>query len=348
MATEYRVAVIGYGLAGSAFHAPFVAATDGLRVSAVVTGNAERQHQVRERYPDSAVLSTVEELWADAGSYDLVVVASPNRFHVEHATTALEHDLAVVVDKPVAGTGAEIRALAEQRERMLTVFQNRRYDGDFRTIRQLFADGALTGVSRFESRFERSSTPKASTSWKTSTDPADLAHILYDLGSHLVDQAIVLFGPPTSVFAQACSPRADVPVEEDATVLLTHAGGVHSVLRMSNAVVPVAPRFAVLGETAGFRCWGLDPQERASRAGRLPTEQAFGAYPSEQWGQLVTAREVTSVPTMDGDYLGYWQAVLACLRGDGPPPVRPEESILLVDTIDTAVRSLREGHPIAV
>ena len=97
----------------------------------------------------------------------------------------------------------------------------------------------------------------------------------------------------------------------------------------------------------GFRCWGLDPQERASRAGRLPTEQAFGAYPSEQWGQLVTARDVTSVPTMDGDYLGYWQAVLACLRGDGPPPVRPEESILLVDTIDTAVRSLREGHPIA-
>ena len=316
MTDDKRVAVLGYGLAGSAFHAPFVAATAGLRLTTVVSGNTERQAAVRERYPDTAVVSTVEEMLAQRP--DLVVVASPNRYHVEHAMAALQRGIAVVVDKPVAGTVREVELLAELADDqgvMLTVFQNRRWDGDFRTVRDLIDSGRLADVSRFESRFERAGRPGGRSGWKTSTDPLELAHILYDLGSHLIDQAIVLFGQVESVYAEASSPRAEVAVEEDATVVLRHANGVRSLLRMSNAVQPAAPRFAVLGASASYRCWGLDPQEKASRAGTRPTDAGFGVYPRSQWGALVTDAGAEELPTLDGDYLGYWAMVEACPAG---------------------------------
>jgi scyllo-inositol 2-dehydrogenase (NADP+) len=350
MAAGFRVAVIGYGLAGRAFHAPFVASTPGLRLGAVVTGNPERARAVRERYPDTAVMSTVDDLWAAADAVDLVVVASPNRFHVEQATAALEAGLSVVVDKPVAATGEEIRKLVELAERggrMLTVFQNRRWDGDFLTVRELLANDRLGPVTRFESRFERS-TSGPRTAWKVSPDPADLTNILYDLGSHLIDQAITLFGPPSTVYAETSSPRLEVPVPEDATVLLTHGGGVRSYLRMSNAVIPAAPRFAVLGARAGFRCWGLDRQEAASVAGRWPTEPGFGAYLREQWGELITADAAERVPTAHGSYLTFWERVVACLNGEAAPPVPPAESVVLVDTIEAALRSAGSGQPVAL
>ena len=324
MTDDKRVAVLGYGLAGSAFHPPFVAATPGLRLTAVVTGNAERQAAVRERYPDTAVVSTVEEMLAQ------------------------RPDL-VVVDKPVAGTVAEVemlRDLADSTGALFTVFQNRRWDGDFRTVRDLLRSGRLADVSRFESRFERAGRPGARSAWKTSTDPLDLAHIGYDLGSHLVDQAIVAFGPVEWVYAEASSPRAEVLVEEDATILLRHVSGVRSCLRMSNAVQPAAPRFAVLGASASYRCWGLDPQEKALRAGTRPTDAGFGVYPQSQWGALVTDAGTEEVPTLDGDYLSFWAAVEASLRGEGAPPVPAEESVRLVRTLTAALRSVRDGVPV--
>jgi predicted dehydrogenase len=334
-------------LAGRAFHAPFIEAADGLRLTTVVTGDAARAAAVVvERYPDTAVVSTVDDLW-HAG-IDVVVVASPNRFHVDQAAAALDRGIAVVVDKPVAGTGAEIRSLAAHAERagrMLTVFQNRRWDGDFRTVQMLIKDGTLGDVGRFESRFERASRTTR-TAWKVSPDPADLADILYDLGSHLVDQAVVLFGRPVSVHAETRSPRPHVPVSEDATVLLTHANGVRSYLRMSAVTMPVAPRFVVVGGQAGYRCWGLDPQEKASVGGRLPTDAGFGEYPDSQWGELITDDGVTEVPTLAGDYLGFYESVARCVRGEGPPPVPLAETIDVVDTLEAAAESAATGTPI--
>ncbi|SDC17018.1 Gfo/Idh/MocA family oxidoreductase [Actinokineospora iranica] len=348
MATESRVAVIGYGLAGSAFHAPFIAATEGLRLAAVVTSAPARAAEVAARYPETVVLASVDDLWRRADEFDLVVVASPNRFHVEQAEAALAAGLSVVVDKPVAATGRGVRRLVEAADQaglLFTVFQNRRWDGDFRTVRRLVDDGALGVVNRFESRFERAATTVRA-GWKASADPAAMANIVYDLGSHLVDQAIVLFGAPVSVYAETRTPRAEVPVPEDATVLLTHASGVRSYLRMSNASMPVAPRFAVAGLRAGYRCWGLDPQEKASRAGIAPTAPGFGVYPRPQWGELLTEAGTQTVPTLDGDYLAFYGAVSACLRGEGPPPVPPAESVTLVDTIDAAIRSAGSGKPV--
>ncbi|WP_436496738.1 Gfo/Idh/MocA family oxidoreductase [Actinokineospora sp. HUAS TT18] len=336
---EIKVGVIGYGLAGRAFHAPFIEAADGLCLTSVVTSSAERAAAVVSRYPDVAVVSTVEEL----SGVDLVVVASPNRFHVEQAGAALDAGLHVVVDKPVAATGAEIRDLSTRASgRMLTVFQNRRWDGDFRTLRGLISDGTLGAVSRFESRFERASR-SARTAWKASQDPADMADIRYDLGSHVVDQAIALFGRPSSVYCSA----TPSPVANDATILLTHGGGVESYLRMSSVTVPAAPRFMVSGMDAGYRCWGLDPQEKESVAGRVPGDAGFGEYPAEQWGELVTDSGVRSVPTLAGDYVGFYQAVAAWVRG-GEAPVPLAESVDLVDTLEAAIKSAETGDTVTL
>lgn len=325
----FSVGLIGYGLAGSAFHAPYLAARPDLRLDAVVT--TSRAADVGARHPDAAVVSTVEELLARGP--DLVVVASPNRFHVEHARAALAAGAAVVVDKPAAGSADEVRSIADER---LTVFQNRRWDGDFRTVAGLVETGALGEVGRFESRFERAAR-SSRTAWKASTDPADLTDIVYDLGTHLVDQAQVLFGPAETVYAESRGPR-------DATILLTHAGGVRSLLRMSDSTLPLAPRFLVTGSEAGFRCWGLDPQETAARAGTPPTAAGFGAYPRP--GELV-GESVQPLPIKDGDYLGYYGAVAAWLRGEAPPPVTAQEMVALAVTIDAALRSIAEGRAVA-
>ncbi len=348
--TETRVAVIGYGLSGSAFHAPFIAATAGLRLAAVVTGNAKRAALAVSRHPEITVLSTVDELWRRADEVDLVVVASPNRHHVEQAEAALAAGLGAVVDKPVAGEARSVRRLAETAERaglLFTAFQNRRWDGDFRTVRALVEDGSLGRVDRFESRFERAAGP-AKSGWKASPDPAELADVVHDLGSHLVDQAIVLFGPPRTVHAEVADPRPGVAVAEDATILLTHDGGVRSLLRVSKAAMPVGPRFALQGPHAGYRSWGLDPQEAASRAGRAPTEPGFGAYPRSRWGELVTPGGTRPVPTLDGDYLGFYRAVAANLRDGGPPPVPPAESVVLAETVEAVFRSAATGAPVAL
>lgn len=349
MTDDKRVAVLGYGLAGSAFHAPYIAETAGLRVATVVTGNPERQAAAEKRHPDAEVVSTMEEMLA--GEPDLVVVATPNRHHVANATEALRRGISVVVDKPVAGTPSEVTALAnlaEAQGAMFTVFQNRRWDGDFRTVRDLIDTGRLPDVSAFESRFERVGRPGGRSAWKSSTDPLDLAHIVYDLGSHLIDQAILLFGPVESVFGKASSPRPDVPVEEDVTIAVHHVSGVSSLLRMSNAVQPAGPRFTVTGATAGYRCWGLDPQERAARSGTLPAEPGFGGYDEAQWGSLITDEGSEVVPTLDGDYLGYWSMVEACLRDAGPPPVHPDESVRLVTTVAAAMRAVHDGKPVTL
>ncbi|GAA2981666.1 Gfo/Idh/MocA family oxidoreductase [Actinokineospora diospyrosa] len=348
MSTEARVVLIGYGLAGSAFHAPFIAAADGLRLVAVVTGDPGRAADATGRYPGIEVLGSPALLWPRAAEFDLAVVASPNRHHVEQATAALTAGLHVVVDKPAAATGREVRDLAATAERVgrvFTTFQNRRWDGDFRTVRRLLDSGELAGVSRFESRFERAAAP-VKTGWKGSADPADLADIRYDLGSHLVDQAVVLFGRPSAVYAQVQATRPGAPAAEDATFHLTHRGGVVSYLRTSKASVPLGPRFAVAGPDVGYHCWGLDPQEAASRSGGRPTDPGFGAYPESQWGELVTADGSRRVPTLDGDYLAFYTALAACLRGEAPNPVPPDQTADVADTIEAAFHSAERGAPV--
>ncbi len=228
--TPLRVALVGYGLAGSVFHAPLIAATEGLVLDTVVTANEERRAEARAAYPDLRFAASPDELWERADELDLVVIASPNKTHVSLATAALEAGLPVVVDKPIAGTAAEARelaALAEERGLLLSVFQNRRWDNDFRTLAALIADGELGEVQRFESRFERWR-PQLKGGWRESGDPEEIGGLLYDLGSHVVDQALVLFGPAVRVYAESDVRRPGAAADDDTFIAITHANGVRS------------------------------------------------------------------------------------------------------------------------
>ncbi|MEU0718317.1 Gfo/Idh/MocA family oxidoreductase [Streptomyces lavendulocolor] len=349
MTGPLRVGLVGYGLAGSVFHAPLIAATEGLVLDTVVTSAPERRQQARTAYPDVRFAASPDELWARAGELDLIVIASPNKTHVPLATAALEAGLPVVVDKPVAGTAAEARGLAdlaEQRGLLLSVFQNRRWDNDFLTLRALIERGELGDVQRFESRFERWR-PQLKGGWRESGDPEEFGGLLYDLGSHVVDQALVLFGPATRVYAEADVRREGAEADDDTFIAITHAGGVRSHLYVSATAAQLGPRFRVLGSRAGYVKYGLDPQEAALREGARPGP-GWGAEPDTSWGALGAGESPptgggTPVPSLPGDYPAYYAAVAAALRDGTPPPVTAREAAAALDVLEAARRSARDG-----
>ncbi|MEW2402314.1 Gfo/Idh/MocA family oxidoreductase [Streptomyces sp. NPDC046862] len=346
-----RVALVGYGLAGSVFHAPLIAATEGLVLDTVVTRSPERREQARAELPDVRFADSPDELWDRAGELDLVVVASPNKTHVPVATAALEAGLAVVVDKPLAGTADEARALAtlaDERGLFLSVFQNRRWDNDFLTLRGLVADGELGDVWRFESRFERWR-PQLKGGWRESGAPEEIGGLLYDLGSHVVDQALVLFGPATQVYAESDVRRDGAEADDDTFIAVTHASGVRTHLYASATAAQLGPRFRVLGSKAGYVKYGLDPQEAALREGERPTAEAeWGVEPESAWGRIGSGESPVTgggrpVATLPGDYPAYYRAVAAALREGAPNPVTAYEAAAALDVLEGARRSAAEG-----
>ncbi len=347
-----RVALVGYGPAGAFFHAPLVAATPGLALDTIVTGDPGRREQARAEHPGVRFAAGADEVWARAADLDLVVLASPNRTHVPLATAALDAGLPVVVDKPIAATAAQARALAalaEARGLLLTVFQNRRWDSDFLTLRALLAEGRLGEVRRFESRFERWR-PRLKGGWRESGDPAEVGGLLYDLGAHLVDQALTLFGPARLVYAESDARRPGAAADDDSFIALTHTGGVRSHLWMSAAAPRLGPRFRVLGSAGGFVVHGLDGQEPALRQGLRPGDGTpWGAEPESAWGTVGTDDvdgATEPVPAVRGDYPAFYAAVELALRAGTPPPVDPLEAAAALDVIEAAHRSARSGRTV--
>ncbi|MFD5470275.1 Gfo/Idh/MocA family oxidoreductase [Streptomyces sp. NPDC127105] len=348
--TPLRVGLVGYGLAGSVFHAPLIAATEGLALDTVVTSNPQRQEQARADFPDIRLAAAPDELFARAGELDLVVLASPNKTHVPLATAALKAGLPVVVDKPIAGTAAEARdlaALADERGLLLSVFQNRRWDNDFLTLRRLLTEGELGDVWRFESRFERWR-PQPKGGWRESGDPAEIGGLLYDLGSHVVDQALVLFGPATLVYAESVVRRAGAEADDDTFIAITHANGVRSHLHVSATAAQLGPRFRVLGSRAGYVKYGLDPQEAALREGTRPNTDGWGVEDEALWGRVGSGDSPLTgggrpVPSVPGDYPAYYAAVAAALRDGAPNPVTAQEAAAALDVLEAARRSARDG-----
>ncbi|MFF0458014.1 Gfo/Idh/MocA family oxidoreductase [Nocardia africana] len=336
---QVNVAVIGYGLSGAVFHAPLIAADPRLRVAAVVTSSPERADQARGEHPGVRVFATADELFSVATDIDLVVIASPNRTHYPLTLRAVAAGLPVVVDKPFALTAAEGEAMIEAARRagtMLTVFQNRRWDSDFRTVRKLMADGALGEVCRFESRFERWR-PRIKGGWREVGGADEGAGILYDLGSHLIDQALDLFGPVDDVYSELDARRPGVRADDDAFVALTHASGVRSHLWMSAVAPQLGPRFRVLGSEAGYVCYGLDPQEAALRAGRRPDDgQPWGSVDPVDWGQLGTEGDLRLIPSEPGAYPDFYAGVAAALLDGAEPPVDPADAVAVLRIIERA------------
>ncbi|MFE3452192.1 Gfo/Idh/MocA family oxidoreductase [Nonomuraea sp. NPDC059194] len=344
--SEIRVGLVGYGTAGAVFHAPLIHATPRLRLAAVVTRDPDRAAEVSSRY-GAAVMKDADDLWPRC---DLAVIASPNRTHIPLATAALDAGRPVVVDKPLARTAQEARDLVElaaKKRLMLTVFQNRRWDGDFLTLRRLVAEGALGDVHRLESRFERwRPVPKGG--WRESGGADEVGGLLYDLGSHLVDQALQLLGPVREVYAESDVRREGVGADDDSFLALTHASGARSHLWVSALAGRLGPRFRVLGSSAAYVKHGLDVQEEQLRAGAVPDDPGFGADPEERWGSLGTVDSAERVRTEPGSYLDFYQAVAACLVSGSAPPVDPRDVVDALTVIEAAHRSATEHTVIRI
>ncbi|GLY46500.1 Gfo/Idh/MocA family oxidoreductase [Lentzea sp. NBRC 102530] len=328
-----RVGLLGYGIAGRVFHAPLITSTEGMDLVAIVTANPERQAQARAAHPDAKIVTADELFDLDL---DLVVVATPNRTHVEYAKRAIAKGVAVVVDKPFAPSSAEAAELittARAANVPLTVFQNRRWDSDFLTLRKVTAQ--LGEVRRFESRFERW-VPEIWDNWREFGDPAEAGGLLYDLGAHLVDQAVQLFGPVRTVYAELDRRRPNAQVDDDVFVALTHENGVRSHLWASAHAANHGPRFRVLGSEGAFEIDGLDEQEDALAAGRRPGRD-WGR--EDRTGRLGVLDETVEVAVEPGAYQQFYAEIQA-----GRVPVDPAGAVAALKVIEAAFLSARENE----
>lgn len=336
---ELRAALIGYGLAGSVFHAPLIAATPGLRLATIVTANPARASAARDAYPEARIEDGVAAVFEGGDEHELVVVATPNDTHVELATRAIDAGLAVVVDKPLAATSEAARGLVEHAERAgvaLTAFHNRRWDSDQLTLRRLIDDGSLGDVLRCESRFERWRPDRRPDAWREVAAPGQGGGLLLDLGIHLVDQALTLFGPVRAVYGEVDHRRGGA-ADDDAFVALEHESGVRSHLWASELVAARGPRLRVLGNRAAYVVDGLDGQEDALRAGRRPGDgQPWGEEPPERWGRLVRGDAAEPVRSEPGAWPRFYERLAAALRGEGPVPVDPRDAVEALEILERA------------
>jgi predicted dehydrogenase len=338
---------VGYGLGGAVFHAPFIAVEPRLQLSAVVTRDSGRRAELARRYPDSAALDDVGALLAHIDDIDLVVVSTPNATHAPIAEAMLGRGRPVVVDKPVAPTPAEIRHLADLASRAgtrIVPFHNRRWDGDFRTVRHLAARGTLGSLQRFESRFERwqPRVPSGSQrAWKREVGPA--AGIVYDLGTHIIDQAVVLFGRPHSVYAEIGIRRTGAEVDDDMFIALRYAEGPDVHLWASAVAADQGPRFRLLGSAGCYVKTGMDGQEAALMAGVSPATPGWGEEAPGAWGHLVSPDGSAPLPTLPGDYQSFYAGMAASLLDGTEPPVAVGDAITVAEIIEAARRSARSS-----
>jgi scyllo-inositol 2-dehydrogenase (NADP+) len=339
-----RVALIGYGLAGAVFHGPLISSTPGMSLATVVTGDPERRARASSDHPGAQLLAGADALWQRPADHDLVVVATPNRSHVPLGLAALEAGLPVVIDKPMAPTAEEGRRLvaeATERDLLLAVFQNRRWDGDFLTVRRLLSEDALGPIVRLESRFERWRPRVRPEAWRERGEPEEAGGLLFDLGSHLIDQAVVLFGPPRTVYAEVDRRRPSAEVDDDVFVALEHEAGVRSHMWMSVLAAIPGPRMRVLGMGAAYEKFGLDVQERALSEGARPDDPDWGREPPDRWGRLSTGDGERTVETERGAYPEFYRGIAASLRDGTPPPVDPNDSVMGLGIIEAAQESAR-------
>lgn len=334
------VGLIGYGLGGRAFHAPYIRTAPDLSLRAVVSRDPDK---VRADIADMVVLPSVEEMLR-LPDIELVIVSSPDHLHADHAVQALEAGKHVVIDKPFAASlcdAQRVVAAAERTRGIVTAFHNRRWDADFRTLRSLIAQGLLGEIVHYESRFDRWR-PQPRTDWKEAREGGSWM----DLGPHLLDQALVLFGPPETISADLAILRGNGPAPDYFHVTLRYPQR-RVILHSSKSAVDHGLRFIVHGTKGSWTKSGTDQQEAATLAGHLPEGEGWGQDPVS--GQLTLADDgVSAYPNLSGDYRLFWQAMTAAVRGEGPNPIPPSEAITVMQWLDAAVESARSDRPVKV
>ncbi|WP_170068232.1 Gfo/Idh/MocA family oxidoreductase [Arthrobacter ruber] len=349
-----KAVLVGFGHAGRVFHAPLIAHDPDLELAAVVVRSPDRQRAARSDCPSAVVVATLEEALQAVPDAELAVIATPPATHAALAAAALGRGLHVVVEKPFvvhAEDGEWLIEAARAARRLLVPFHNRRWDGDFLTVQALVVSGALGRVRIVESAME-SWKPSITKPWKRDAGTDDGGGVLYDLGSHLIDQALVLSGPAVPVAAELRLDRDDAAAEDSLFLVLEHDGGVTSHLRAGTLVPLARPRFHVTGTIGGLTITGTDPQEELLAAGVLPEDTAaaheVGSGEGER-GLLGRAGTTEPVRVGPGTYPSFYAGVVAAIRGIGPPPVAAEDAVAVVRIIEQVHASFpvrrATGHP---
>lgn len=346
--TPLRTVMFGYGFAGAWIHDPLIRAVPGLAISAVVTSSPQRAGLARSRDPDVLVFSTVEEA-LDVVDADLAVVATPNRYHVELAVASMKAGMTVVVDKPLANNADDARLVTDEAQRLgqaLAVFHNRRWDGDFLTVKQLLRTGRLGTVHRLTSRFDRW-VPDRASNWRDD-DPESGGGLLLDLGSHLVDQAIVLLGPITSVYCELRTLNPGRQSDDDVFISLQHRAGAASHLYASSLEGEPATRFHVSGSEGAYVKEGKDIQEERLLAGEPVVPGRSGREPPQSWGKIARGAAVETVETAIGDWSAFYRQLVAHLTEGAPIPVTGDDACEVLRVLDAARLSARNGTVVDV
>ena len=333
-----RTGIIGFGLSGRVFHAPFIATNPAFSLDLIATSSPERAAEAQAQHPGATIVATPDDLLARAADLDLVILASPAHTHLEQGLAALEAGAGIVIDKPFVPTVLDAKKLiakAEETGKLLAVFQNRRWDGDFLTVKRLVAEGRLGTVHRFESTFERWGGPNRDR-WQDTTTIEQGGGISYDLGSHLIDQALQLFGPATVEQAELQVVRAGSVSDDDAFISLLHSSGVRSHLTMSRAAAQSGPRFRVLGSESAYSVYGLDGQEPMLKLQQWPGSAGYAVTPEAEWGTIGIDPDLSPVPTEAGDYPAFYAGVAASIIDGAPSPVDPRDALEVVRIIERA------------
>ncbi|SIT80118.1 Predicted dehydrogenase [Pontibacter indicus] len=346
-----NIGLLGFGMAGRVFHAPIVSAVDGLKLSKIKATRSESIALARVLYPDAAVVTDTSSVLEDP-EIDMVIVATANDTHFELAKAALQAGKHVVVEKPFTVTSSEaseLIELAKSQGRLLTVYQNRRWDSDFRTVKKLLENKLLGRLVEYEAHFDRFRPIPASSTWKEEDLPG--TGILYDLGAHLIDQALVLFGTPQQVYADLRTQRSGGKITDSFDLTLYYASGLKAILKAGMLVRQPGPRFMLSGDKGSFVKHGLDVQEAALKAGFAPSGADWGLEPEEIWGKLDTELNgqqlIGKIKSEPGDYRGFYENVRDAVLGIAELEVKPEQALNTIRIIELAMQSSQEGKAMA-
>jgi len=363
-----RTAVLGFGLAGKVFHCPFVHAVPGLQLSAIVVANPERAAAAAAAYPDARILSTVDEVLNDP-TIDLVVVGTPNDTHVALASAILQSGKHAVVDKPLATSSDEARSLidlAQKQSKILAPFHNRRFDNDFLTLSKLHREGTLGRITQVLSHMDRFRPLVRPNTWKESGPTNGL---LFDLGPHLVDQAIALFGTPSTVTATIRHDRDVTDIEDFISITFEYptllADATPRTLRYtcsaSMLAADPAPRLRVHGTLGSYVKQGLDPQESALlhkglRPPQIGSAEPWLPEPESAWGTLSVATKLTEpveldrkpYPSVTGDYRLFYANVRDAINGTAPLIIPAEDAYRVIRLLELAHQSSHQQRTLPV
>jgi predicted dehydrogenase len=335
-----EVGLVGFGLAGRAFHAPVIRAVPGMHLAVIVQRTGD---EAAQKYPDVRIARSLDELLA-IREIQLVVIATPNDTHYPMARQCLEAGRDVVVDKPFTTTVEEARSLiefAKKAGRLITVYQNRRYDGDFQAMRKLAAEGDLGRIVRFETHYDRYRPQLKPEAWRETTRPG--SGILFDLAPHLIDHALVLFGLPEGVTADVRNERENAVADDAFDIMFHYPRALRAVLRSSILAAAPRPRFVLFGTQGSFVKQTVDPQENNLRHGNIPKDGPWGAEPKENWGVLTipdgdkfTQRRI---PSSNCDFRDYYANVRDALLGKATLAVTPEWAVNVMRLLEMARES---------